>query len=330
MDAPTGFGTLQTPASLQAAVEFFSDEDRCIAYLAQMRWPDGVIVCPICNKPGPRYLENQRRFECRSKHPRRQFSVKVGTIFEDSPIPLKSWLLAVWQIANCKNGISSYELARALDVTQKTAWFMNHRIRLAMQGDSGGSFGLEGAEVEVDETYIGGKARNMRPRKKKALGIRRGGSFAGKAIVMGLLERKTDKSHSRVRTTVVPNVRKHHLYKQVEQNVEDGAKVYTDALMSYRDLGVYYEHQVIDHAEKYVDGQVHTNGMENYWSLLKRTIGGTYVSVEPFHLFRYLDEQAFRFNERKVKDGDRFALTLSQVTGRRLTYDKLIAREHDL
>ena len=186
MDAPTGFGTLQTPASLQAAVEFFADEDRCIAYLAQMRWPDGVIVCPSCNKPGPRYLENQRRFECRSKHPRRQFSVKVGTIFEDSPIPLKSWLLAVWQIANCKNGISSYELARALDVTQKTAWFMNHRIRLAMQGDGGGSFGLEGAEVEVDETYIGGKARNMRPRKKKALGIRRGGSFAGKAIVMGL------------------------------------------------------------------------------------------------------------------------------------------------
>ncbi len=142
MDAPTG--TLHTPTTLQAAIEFFADEDRCIAYLVQQRWPDGVIICPICNKPGPRYLANQRRFECKSKHPRRQFSVKVGTIFEDSPIPLKSWLLAMWQISNCKNGISSYELACALGVTQKSAWFMNHRIRLAMQDKTHGSgqFGL--------------------------------------------------------------------------------------------------------------------------------------------------------------------------------------------
>jgi transposase-like protein len=201
-------GTLSTPETLQKAIEFFSDPDRCHAYMVQMRWPDGKVICPICNRPDPRYLANQRRFECQKKHPRRQFSVKVGTIFEDSPIPLKSWLLAVWQITNCKNGISSYELARALGVTQKTAWFMNHRIRLAMQGHDGGTLGMDGAEVEVDETYIGGKARNMHPRKKHALGVRRGGSFAGKVAVMGLLERKTDKRASRIRTTVVPNVRK--------------------------------------------------------------------------------------------------------------------------
>jgi transposase-like protein len=309
---------MDTPTTLQEAIEFFANPDNCHAYMVQMRWPDGVVTCPTCNQPDPRYLANQRRFECRKKHPKRQFSVKVGTIFEDSPIPLKSWLLAVWQICNCKNGISSYELARSLGVTQKTAWFMNHRIRLAMQGEDGGTLGTDGAEVEVDETYIGGKARNMHPRKKNKLGPRRGGSFAGKVAVMGLLERNTDKRASRVRTKVVPNVRKHQLHAEVAKHVQDGATVYTDALMSYRDLGMYYQHKVIDHAEKYVDGQIHTNGLENYWSLLKRTISGTYVSVEPFHLFRYLDEQAFRFNERKTSDGVRFSQTLSRVVGRRV------------
>lgn len=320
---------MPTPKTLQAAIEFFSDPDRCHAYMVQMRWPDGNVICPICNQPDPRYLAKQRRFECRTKHARRQFSVKVGTIFEDSPIALKSWLLAVWQLSNCKNGISSYELARALSVTQKTAWFMNHRIRLAMQGDDGGMLGMDGSEVEVDETYIGGKARNMHPRKKKALGVRRGGSFAGKVAVMGLLQRKTEGKASRIRTKVVPNVRKYHLHAEIAKNVPDGAKIYSDALMSYRDLGIYYQHQVIDHAEKYVDGQVHTNGCENYWSLLKRAIGGTYVAVEPFHLFRYLDEQAFRFNERTGKDADRFHQTLSQVTGRRVMYKDLIGKAQE-
>jgi transposase-like protein len=155
---------LETPETLQQAIEVFADEDRCVKYLAQMRWPDGVVACPICNEPNPRYLANQRRFECRKRHPKRQFSVKVGTIFEDSPIPLKSWLLAVWQITNCMNGISSYELARAIKVTQKTAWFMNHRIRLAMQGEDGGT--LNG-EVEVDKTYIGGKARKINTGRRR-------------------------------------------------------------------------------------------------------------------------------------------------------------------
>ncbi len=169
----------------------------------------------------------------------------------------------------------------------------------------------------------------MHPRKKRALGVRRGGSFAGKTIVMGLLERKTDKRSSRVRTTVVPNVRKHHLHAEVAKHIEDGTTVYTDSLMSYRDLGLYYKHNVIDHAEKYVDGQIHTNGCENYWSLLKRTIGGTYVSVEPFHLFRYLDEQAFRFNEREGTNADRFARTLRQAPGRRVMFKDLIGKSEE-
>jgi transposase-like protein len=317
---------MDTPKTLQEAIEFFADADRAQAYFVEQRWPNGV-TCPTCNRPNPRYLANQRRWECSAKHSQRQFSAKVGTIFEDSPIPLKSWLLAVWQISNCKNGISSYELGRAIGVTQKSAWFMNHRIRLAMQGDDGGTLGTDGAEVEVDETYIGGKARNMHPRKKRSVKMGRGGAFAGKVVVMGLLERTSEKKNSRVRTRVVQNTRKHHLHAEIAKNVEDGATVYTDALMSYRDLGLYYQHQVIDHAEKYVDGQIHTNGLENYWSLLKRAIKGTYVSVEPFHLFRYLDEQAFRFNERGMKDGDRFQQTLRRVTGRRVTFDQLIGKE---
>lgn len=318
---------IETPTSLQDAVERFSDPDYCHAYMVQMRWPDGVVTCPVCNKPDPRYLAKQRRFECRGKHPRKQFSVKVGTIFEDSPIPLKSWLLAVWQIANCKNGISSYELARALGVTQKTAWFMNHRIRLAMQDRSSG--GKLGGSVEVDETYIGGKARNMHRSKQEAKGITRGRGVDGKVAVMGLLERHPAKGKSRVRTMIVPNVRRPHLQGQISNHVEDGSAIYTDALRSYLGLNLYYQHQVIDHAEKYVDGQVHTNGLENYWSLLKRAIKGTYVSIEPFHLFRYLDEQAFRFNERTQNDGARFRLTLAQVTNRRVTYDALTGKTGD-
>jgi transposase-like protein len=219
----------------------------------------------------------------------------VGTIFEDSPIPLKSWLLAMWQIASCKNGISSYELARAIGVTQKSAWFMNHRIRLAMQDTSTG--GKLGGTVEVDETFIGGKARNMHIDKRRER--TRGRGPVGKAAVMGLLQRHPEKGKSRVRTTVVPNIRKHKLHSQIEKHVEDGSAVYTDALKSYDGLDLYYQHKVIDHAERYVDGQVHTNGLENFWSLLKRTIKGTYVSVEPFHLFRYLDEQAFRFQRAR-------------------------------
>ena len=316
---------METPETLQAAIEFFADDARAHAYLVQTRWPDGHVVCPICGRVDPSWLANQRRFKCKNKHPRQQFSAKVGTIFEDSPLPLKHWLLATWMISNCKNGISSYELSRALGVTQKTAWFMNHRIRLAMQGDNGGKLG---GEVEVDETYIGGKSRNMnrQQRRRNLAGKGKRDAWAGKVAVMGLLQRHPTKGHSTVRTKPVDTVRSYRLMSEVSANVEDGATVYTDALKSYKNVAVYYEHKVIDHAEQYVDGQIHTNGLENYWSLLKRSIRGTYVSVEPFHLFRYLDEQAFRFNERKGKDGERFAAVLSHVTGKRVMFDTLTGK----
>lgn len=234
---------LKTPETLQEAIEFFANPDNCHAYMVQMRWPDGIVRCPICNQENPRYLANQRRFECRKKHPRRQFSVKVGTIFEDSPIPLKSWLMAVWMISNCKNGISSYELGRAIGVTQKTAWFMNHRIRLAMQDDDDG--GTLDGEVEVDATYIGGKARNMnrQQRQKHLAGRGHKNAWAGKVAVLGLLERHPEKGKSRVRTLPVETIRTHRLHGEVIKHVEDGATVYTDALASYNKLDVYYQHR---------------------------------------------------------------------------------------
>jgi len=312
----------KSPAGLLDAIRYFADQDRALAFMAAIRWPDGNVRCPTCGGTELSFLSTRRLWKCKNNHPRRQFSIKVGTIMEDSPVGLDKWLPAMWLIVNCKNGISSYELARGLKVTQTTAWFMLHRLRLAMQS---GSFDKMSGHVEADETFIGGRARFMHKdkRAKKIKGT--GGVGSGKAAVMGLLERHGPGSHSTVRVKVVPNVRRATLQAELKSNVERGANLYTDALASYRGLDMDYVHQVIDHAECYAKGTVHTNGMENFWSLLKRAIKGTYVSVEPFHLFRYLDEQAFRFNQRKHKQGDggRFVAALQQIVGRRLTFKAL-------
>ncbi len=279
----------QEPKTLQEAILYFSDADRCLDYLALRRWPDGVPTCPVCERKDANFLANQRKWQCKTVHHHRQFSVKVGTIFEDSPIPLQKWLPAVWVIVNCKNGISSYELHRALGVTQKTAWFMLHRIRKAMQT---GSFikkmGGDGGEVEADETFIGGKARNMHKDVKARRIAGQGQAAKDKMIVMGILERG-----GRVRTQVIADRQKETLQPIIRQHVEAGSAIFTDEMGGYKGLDDY-QHQIIDHAVQYVNGRIHTNGLENFWSLLKRGLGGTYVSVEPFHLHRYLDEQAFR------------------------------------
>ena len=300
------------PKTLLEAIRYFADLDVATEFVAALRWPDGP-VCPRCGLVDPKhyFLKARRVWKCRSC--KKQFSVKVGTIFEDSPLGLDKWLPAVWLIANCKNGISSYELAKDLGVQQKTAWFMLHRIRLAMQT---GTFEKLSGEIEVDETYIGGKARNMHKSKRAEKITGRG--MSGKVAVMGLLER-----HGKVKTQVVPDTSSRTLQVEVKRNVEPGSEVHTDALRSCRGLDAEYIHNVVDHAERYVDGHVHTNGLENFWSLLKRGIKGTYVSVEPYHLFRYLDEQAFRFNEREGQDADRFSKVAGSVAGRRLTYRQL-------
>jgi transposase-like protein len=282
-----------------------------------LRWPDGKVRCPRCGSDNVKWLTNANVFKCFEKHPCQKFSLKAGTVFEDSPIGLDKWLPVMWMLANCKNGVSSWEIHRAVGVTQKTAWFMLQRARLAMQDVQTG--GKLGGEVEVDETFIGGLSRNMH-KDKRAENIT-GTGPSGKAIVAAILQRG-----GKVRATVLENRRRKALQQLVRENVEAGSSVYTDALKSYEGLDEF-AHQVIDHAEAYVQGNVHTNGLENFWSLLKRGIRGTYVSVEPFHLFRYLDEQAFRYNNRReTDDSGRFAAAVRQAVGRRLTYRQLTGK----
>ena len=308
--------TTLEPTTLQAAILYFSSPDRCREYLVARRWPDGV-TCPRCGSAKVKFQAKHNRWQCAGSHDRRQFTLKTGTIFEDSPIGLDKWLSVMWQVVNCKNGISSYEVHRMIGVTQKTAWFMDHRIRFAL---GMGEVDKLSGEVEADETFIGGKARNMHltVRRRRITGT----GTKDKTAVMGILERG-----GRVRTTVVANRKKSALQAEVRKHVEAGAALYTDALLSYSGLASDYAHQVVDHAVQYVDGKVHTNGLENFWSLLKRGISGTYISVEPFHLFRYLDEQTFRYNHREgFKDGDRFDAAIRQVVGKRLTFDQLTGK----
>lgn len=308
----------KSPRTLQQAIVHFADPDVCLAEMIAFRWPDGVVKCPTCGSEKVSFMKTRRVWECATKHPKRQFSAKIGTIMEDSALGLDKWLVAMWLISNARNGISSYELARSIGVTQKSAWFMLHRIRLAMQDETASKVG---GTVEMDETFIGGKARNMH--KGKHSRVIKGTGRIGKVAVMGLLNRHGDDGHSTMRLTIIPNIKRHAVTSLVREQVETGSNVYTDAFKSYNGIDSEYVHKVIDHAETYVDGQVHTNGCENFWSLLKRSIKGTYVSVEPFHLFRYLDEQAFRFNNRKLTDAARFALTAASVFGKRLTFNAL-------
>jgi transposase-like protein len=310
---------IKEPKTLQESIVYFSNPDNCLSYMVARLWPDGV-TCPTCGRKDATFLKNQRKWQCRSHHAKRQFSAKTGTIYEDSPLGLDKWLTATWMLTTCKNGISSHEMARDLGVTQKTAWFMLHRIRKAMQT---GSFQrkLQG-HVEVDETFIGGKARFMH-KSKRAKVFKRGPS--GKTIVVGVLERG-----GHVRTEVVENRERAAVQTIVRENVEPGSELSTDEWSAYFGLRDEYVHNIINHADAYVNGQVHTNGLENFWSLLKRGLKGTYVSVEPFHLFRYLDEQMFRYNNRATKkqfvsDSDRFRMVTSNLAGR-LTYQELTGK----
>jgi transposase-like protein len=312
------------PTTLLEAVTYFADAEVAHAFVANLRpdWPNGP-VCPRCDSTGAGFLKTRQIWKCRECG--KQFSVKVGTIFEDSAISLSKWLPAMWMIVNHKNGISSYELARAIGVTQKSAWFMLHRLRLAMQSQS---FKKLNGHVEVDETFIGGKARNMHKGKLRRLNLTMSNPMVGKVAVMGVLERGA-KGESQVRLQRIESNRRRHVRPVIDEHIEPGSTIYSDSLRSYRHLGSAgseYVHAVIDHAQAYVDGNIHTNGMENFWSLLKRALKGTYVSVQPFHLFRYLDEQAYRFNNRKDTDASRFIAALRSIVSKRLTYTALTGK----
>jgi transposase-like protein len=309
--------------TLQDAIQFFSDYENCRQFMVAVRWPDGKVRCPYCGSEKVTHLEKARLYRCYGDHPKQKFSLKIGTVMEDSAIPLEKWLPAMWMLANCRNGVSSYEISRALGVTQKSAWFMMHRIRLALQqGSFAGKLGGKGG-VEVDETFIGSHARNVHVNKREGkVGM------SNKAMIVGVLERGGE-----IRAEVVRTRKRHKIHEIVHEHVVPESNLYTDKLLSYKGLDKHFAHEVIDHAEGYVRGQVHTNGLENFWSLLKRGLGGTYVSVEPFHLFRYLDEQVFRYNNRKdehknpVSDLVRFTRVLSGIVGKRLTYSELTDKE---
>ncbi len=313
---------MDSPKTLQQAIQHFAEFENCRKFMESVRWMDGIIRCPHCNSDRVTFLKKARVYKCAVAHAKQKFSLKTGTVFEDSPIPLEKWLPALWLMSSCKNGVSSYEIHRALGITQKSAWFMLHRIRTAMKSGGFGQnhkLGGEGGPVEVDETFIGGKLQNMH-KEQKVRYVRRGGSH-GKTIVMGLLDRDL----KQVRARIIPNVKRETLQPIVMREVKHGSTVYTDEHVGYDLLHQRFVHDVINHSVRYANGQIHTNGIENFWSLLKRTLSGTYIAVEPYHLERYIDEQVFRFNNRATKDNplndsDRFVLALSQIVGKRLTY----------
>jgi transposase-like protein len=328
---------METPKTLQSAIQHFSDYENCRKFMVSVRWLDGIIRCPHCNSEKVTYLEKARVYRCYGDHPKQKFSLKTGTVFEESAIGLEKWLPAVWLVVNCKNGISSYELHRALGVTQKTAWFMLHRIRLAMQSGSFAKAGGPGSEIELDETYVGGSVRNMHKGRRLRINQARSmttettnsvrGRYSNKTAVFGMLDREQRK----VRASVLP-IKRATLQAEILRQVKPGSTIYTDESPVYSKLTEHYAHEIVNHLQHYVDGRVHTNGLENFWSLLKRGLNGTYIAVEPFHLFRYVDEQVFRFNNRATKDNplndaDRFHLALTQVAGKRLTYSELTGKD---
>ena len=347
----------QQPTTLQQAIIYFADADNCINFLVSKRWPDGVVRCPRCQSEKVTYLESRRVWQCKARHAKAQFSIKVGTIFEDSALGLDKWLTAMWLIANSKNGVSSHEIAASLGITQKSAWHMAHRIRLVMQdrewgirtklgtpgplGNAGAGEAHAGSDaqsfgataVEVDETFIGGKLANMH--KSRVAKLRE--EFVdsedyemrkdNKTPVVGMFDRES----RQVRAKVVKNVKRETLQKEILKNVKYGSAVYTDEAVVHETLRQKYVHATVNHAETYVNGQVHTNSLENFWSLLKRNLSGTYVAVEPFHLDRYLDEQMFRFNNRIGHTAaSRFEKMVSQIVGRQLTYADLTGKESKL
>jgi transposase-like protein len=317
----------EMPANLLGAMRYFADPDVCVDFMAQVRWPNGV-VCPHCASDRNSYLKKRRIWKCLNRDCYKQFSVKTQSVFEDSPIALDKWVAAVWLIVNCKNGVSSYEIARYVGVTQKSAWFMLHRIRLGLKKGDWGKMGGSGGPVEVDEAYIGGNPKNMHRSRRWALKGKFGVGGNNKTAVMGMVDRDT----RQVRAKVLPEVTRERLQNEILEQIEKGSKIYTDQHGGYDRLSFKgFVHETVTHADEYVRGQVHTQGIENFWSLLKRGLRGTYVAVEPFHLDRYLDEQVFRYNNRATRDNplddaDRFLLAVSQIYGKRLTYAELTGK----
>jgi len=301
------------PTSLVEAIRYFSDIDVCTAYVAERRWPNGP-VCPRCGCMEYSYLTTRRLWKC--KGCKKQYSIKLGTIFEDSPLGLDKWLPAMWLVANSKNGISSHELGRALGVTQKSAWFMLQRIREAC-GKGGIYNGPLSGIVEADETYLGGKEGNRHADKRRHL------HGKDKAAVLGMRERGGE-----TRAVVLGlDTGDGRIGSEVRANVKRGSVLCTDEGSAYRPL-VGYEHLTVNHsAKQYVDGMASTNSIESVWAVLKRGYYGIYHHFTVKHMQRYVDEFTYRLNEGncKVHTMTRIDAMIGKTDGVRLTYKALIA-----
>jgi transposase-like protein len=315
-------GKHKVPRTLIEAVSYFADQDVAHDFFVQLRWPNGA-ACPHCGNAIVAYMPNYRRWTCKecrlAKTSSGQFTAKTGTIFEDSPISFSKWLPAIWLLTATRNGTSSCELARALGVTQKTAWFMLHRIRETLAEDDG--FALDGP-VEADETYVGGLSKKMNAKRRARFSRSKSGQE--KVAVFGMVERNMPgKPKGRARAFVVPFVEKEFIQGGLRKYVTPGDEIHTDGHPVYKTLKRDFMHHVIDHAYAYVQGHVHTNSIESFFSVFKRTIRGTYIAPRPKHLHRYVAEQVSRFNERESTDGYRFFLATKKADGKRLTYRQL-------
>lgn len=305
--------------SLIDFIREFPDDAACLRHLEQIRWADdaGHVAprCPHCDGAKAYSIESGKRYKCAAC--RKKFTVLVGTIFENTKIPLQKWFLAIYFACNDKKGVSSCQLAKNIGVTQKSAWFMLHRIR-EMLCDKAPEL-LEG-EIETDETYIGGKEGWKHANKRTP--NNRGRSTKTKTPVFGMVERES--GHTRF--VVVEDASGETLQAEIVPAVKPGSTIHSDEWIGYRGLSALYQHEVIKHKEgEYVRGSVHTNTIENRWSHFRRTLTGTYHQVSRKHLSRYADESAFRLNTREMKEGERFDRTVAGCEGR-LTYAELVCR----